>query len=314
MIRSHLLLRACALSLILMLAACNLPAPATPATQDVSAAYTQAAQTIIAQLTQLAGTQAPATPLPPPPGGESTESPAPALPATETASPSPEASPTPTAPPESSATPEPSTTPTAAPSPTSPPTDPRASLGDPDFRDQFNGGGDWYLYEDKDASFYVSDGRLGMTHFDADSFDRWIISWPNLDDFYLEMNADTRDCSGLDRYGMIFRVQEVSQDFVGYLFGISCDGRYSLRLWDAKKFTILVDWTASDKLLSGARQTNRIGVLADGRRLSLYANGHLLKEVQDDTYLDGRFGVFMAAKSTAGYSARVDEIAYWELP
>jgi len=64
----------------------------------------------------------------------------------------------------------------------------------------------------------------------------------------------------------------------GYLFGISCDGQYSLRKWDGKAgdkgvMTVLVNWTASPSIQAGSNKTNTIGFMAVGDRLILYANG-----------------------------------------
>jgi hypothetical protein len=75
-----------------------------------------------------------------------------------------------------------------------------------------------------------------------------------------------------------------------------------------------MDWADSPHILKGPDQINRIGVKADGNRLSLYANGNFLAEVRDDSFASGRFGLFIGSAETPGYTAKVDEIAYWENP
>jgi hypothetical protein len=65
--------------------------------------------------------------------------------------------------------------------------------------------------------------------------------------------------------------------------------------------------------LSGANQTNRLGVWANGSILKLYANNSLLAEVRDSTYLKGRFGLFIAAAESDPFKVFVEEIAYWLL-
>jgi hypothetical protein len=58
-----------------------------------------------------------------------------------------------------------------------------------------------------------------------------------------------------------------------------------------------------------------MGLMADGDRLVLYANGVQLREVEDDTYDEpGSFGVFVGARQTEDFKIRVNEIAYWENP
>jgi len=290
------------IALFITLTACNLPAPRSPTPSEPEAAYTIAAQTIIAQLTEVAKTLTPTVgltePLPSP-----TETVAPEMTATSTE-----------LPPTETATPPPATdTPTAT--PTFPSGDPRLGLGDPDFYDNFASAANWPLYEDDHVSFRINDEtQLIMTAFKPEQWDGFMLANPMVKNFYLEMTARFRQCSGLDRFGLVFRSVSTDQGYVGYLFGISCDGRYSLRRWDGKNFIKLIDWTKSDVLNSGSQQGNRIGVMASGERFSLYANGVLLKEFSDDTHASGRFGVFIGSANTSNFKVEVEEVSQWDLP
>lgn len=292
-----------AVGLAWALSACSLPAPASPTRQDQSAAYTAAAQTVIAELTQASVATAPGVT----PASPTAPAPSPTPPPAASPTP-PSPSPTETAAPTETATPSPPTATSA------PPGDPRLGLGDPDFRDPFEDGLNWALYEDDHVSFDVVDGALHMTAFNPDFWEGWMLSRPTLQDFYLEMTATQQDCSTLDRYGLVARAVRVDQEYLGYFFGVTCEGLYSLRRWNGERFVALIDWSASDRLQAGSGQTNRIGLMAEGNNLSLYANGELLDEISDDTFEEGRFGVFVGAASTEDYSVEVEEIAYWELP
>jgi hypothetical protein len=157
----------------------------------------------------------------------------------------------------------------------------------------------------------LTDGKLEMIALNADKWDSWMLSWPDIRDFYLEVTARPGECNGLDRYGLLARAPDASQ---GYLFGFSCDGQYSLRIWDGKKFSVLVDWTPSEFIIKGSNQTNRLGFMAEGDRLALYANGNLLSEVQDDTYEQGAFGVFVGAVNTDDFKLEISQVAYWDIP
>jgi hypothetical protein len=99
----------------------------------------------------------------------------------------------------------------------------------------------------------------------------------------------------------------------GYLYRLSCDGRYSFRKWDRKHFTTLVDWTTSPAILKGAGQANRTGVLANGDTYTLYANGLKLGTASDTTYTEGIFGLWVASYQTANFVVRVDEVDYWNM-
>jgi len=216
--------------------------------------------------------------------------------------------------PSPSLTPSLTITPSFTPAVTLSDTDPKSGLGDPAWRDTLTDRDNWPLYEDGHVRFEIEDGELNMTAFNADYWNGWMLTWPVITDFYLEANVTSGECAGLDAYGVLARVARTDQGQKGYLFGFSCDGRFSLRTWDGESYTMLTEWTSSIHIVSGANQTNIIGIWAEGDRLKLYANGNLLTEVVDGVYDKGMFGVFVGAVETAGLQVMVDEIAYWNLP
>lgn len=288
------------LIIVFSLAACNLPASTEPPLIDESAANTAAAETIVAQLTQVVETLTPAgleSPLP-----EPTQT-AVIADITETLVPTA----APTQPPETA-------TSTAAPTPTLDPNDPKAGLGEPAFFDTFDDASNWPLYSDKHVSFEVKNSKLVMTAFNPDRYNGWMLTWPVISDYYLEMTTKTKQCAGKDQYGAMVRAVKTDQGYIGYLYGISCDGHYSLRRWNGEKYVQLVDWTPSEHIKSGSSQTNRIGLMVNGNQFSMYANGKLIGEIQDDTHREGRFGVLIGSVNTPDVQVLVNEIAYWDLP
>jgi hypothetical protein len=145
--------------------------------------------------------------------------------------------------------------------------------------------------------------------------DGWRLSWPVVKDFYLEMTVETGTCAGSDHYGLIARVPDLHEANRGYLFGVTCDGRYSLRAWDGENMTNLVRPTAGASILAGSEQVNRVGLLATGDQLILYVNGARLTEIEDSRFSEeGSFGVFVGARQTSNFTIHVSEIAYWENP
>jgi hypothetical protein len=218
------------------------------------------------------------------------------------------------------ATPQPMMTPTSTSTTTPTPTntlsvtDPKSGLGEPVWKDGFETGDQWPLYEDDHVRFTVESGELIMTALNADFWNGWMLMSTVATDFYLEMTATTGNCSGRDGYGMMVRATKEDQGHIGYLFGISCDGRYSLRSWDGESYVKLLNWSWSDDVLAGASQSNRIGLWAEGDRLRLYVNGTFLTEVVDSEHTKGQFGVFVGAAETTDLTVKVDEFGYWELP
>ena len=144
----------------------------------------------------------------------------------------------------------------------------------------------------------------------------WVVSAVHTDDAYIEETDKTEGCSGTDNYGIIFRVPVLRTDDRGYLFGISCDGKYSIWAWDGRvgpkgTRTVLIDWKASKYIHSGSNQTNRLGVLADDTKLVLYVNGVKLDETKSTTFGEGYLGVFINPDVTKHFTVDITEIKYW---
>jgi hypothetical protein len=214
---------------------------------------------------------------------------------------------TPTVPP--SETPEPSETPVVI--------DADLPADEPDYVDFLINPENWFSgvssYEDEHVRFEIADSRMKMTAFNPDLYEGWRLSWPVLEDFYIEATFETGECSGRDRYGLFLRASNIEENPHGYLFGLTCDGRYSLRSFDGE-FTILSDWTFSDNVSSGSDQTNLVGFWAVGDQIRLYVNGIRLAEIQDATFKEGPYGLFVGAGETESFTVEVDQIAYWTLP
>jgi hypothetical protein len=217
--------------------------------------------------------------------------------------------------PEPTQTPSPTSENTNTPTPqgTSAAQDPNLPTGNPAWRDPFDNGGNWPLYEDDHVSFEVEQGKAVMTAFNPDFYEGWMLSWPDLSDFYLEGTFESGNCSGRDRYGLVSRSSAPDEAYVGYLFGVTCDGRYSLRTWDGEEFHDLIPWSSSSLIPTGSGKTLRLGLWAKGNRFILYVDRKKLAEIQDNTYSDGKFGLFVGSVETDDLQIKVDEIAYWIL-
>lgn len=274
----------------LLALACGLTAPAANAPDepaapgDLSALDTQVAQTVEAARAQNTATAAVASPT----------------------SSVPLETPTPSATPEPTHTPLPSITPTLANE------DPRAVLGDPDWRDPFNNGTNWTLADGETLRTDVADGFFLLTMKPANYGTWWVISWPEIENFYLETTATTPAvCSGKDRYGLFFRSPNSD---TGFFVSFSCDGMFRLAKDEGKNkdAEILIDWKADPAILAGPNQTNRIGVRAVGNTIKLYANGVLIGQINDSDFTDAnRFGFNIGSDSTENFTVKFDEIAYW---
>jgi len=209
-------------------------------------------------------------------------------------------------------TPAPTNTPIPSPTPTLADSDPVLTLGDPDWVDNMNNSDNWLTGYDQYTAISFENGFLKLTA--TSDVDGWRVSWPILDDFYLETTLQTPDCEGNDHFGLMFRVPADSQAGKGYLFGITCDGRYSLRRWNGSTMHFLVNWTTHESIQKGKDVVNRLGIMARGANLALYINGLKVNEVTDSNYLDGKFGIFVGGTNVDDLTVWVDQVRYWNEP
>lgn len=191
--------------------------------------------------------------------------------------------------------------------------DPTRNLGDPDWIDKMDNGDNWVLGSDAFTQIKFEDGFMKLTSVHPTD-NGWRVTRPVISNFYLETSLKTPACEGSDQFGLFFRVPADSGASKGYLFGITCDGRYSLRRWDGSVMHSLIAPTAYPAINKGPNVDNKLGVMARGADLAFYINGEKIQEVTDSNYLQGKFGIFVGGGSANNLTVWVDQIRYWENP
>lgn len=201
-----------------------------------------------------------------------------------------------------------------------PPDDPRARLGKPTSQDPLDDADAWVW--PTGASDYTEvafkNGSMFLKGLTEDS--GWRL--PLIDsvpDMYIEMTAAPQKCDKADNYGIIFRVPNLRDPQRGYLFAVSCEGKFAVWKWDGEakpkgKATMLIYWKADKAINAGADQVNRLGVMATGNQFDLYVNGVKVGSVSDTSYTKGSFGVFVNPAADTEFTVRIDEMTVWHLP
>jgi hypothetical protein len=214
------------------------------------------------------------------------------------------------------ATKAPATSTPTGPTATASASDPRTKLGTPTWTDKMDKGDNWPTGTDPAAFTEIAFNNGFMELTSLKNKDGWRLSRESLGNAYLEMTVNSGTCLPADRYGVIVRVPNAAEANRGYLLGFTCDGKFAIRKWDgvANSMTTFVNWKANAAINAGADKTNRLGVMMQGNKLSLYANGVLLAEVPDNTWSQGVFGIFAGAQESASYKLKVDQVDYWTLP
>ena len=209
-------------------------------------------------------------------------------------------------------------TPTPGPTATFPPGDPRAKQGTPTWIDNMANDKYWPTGATEDTDLNFTNGHMYLKALSG-RFAWRLATIGTYNDYYVETTAQFLACSGSDSYGVIFRVPDITTADQGYLFGITCDGKYYLRKWDGKvppkgHMTYIITDKASPTILPGPNQINRLGVMAIGSHLLFYINGKYVEDVRDSSYPKGYVGVFINEDNTPNMEVEVDQMAYWLSP
>lgn len=197
--------------------------------------------------------------------------------------------------------------------------DPGKYLGEADWMDEMDPGEYyWPLGTDEYMSAAYEDGTLKLQALSE--INGWrIASTSMLGDSYIEAVVEIGKCSKTDGYGFIFNVPEETGYNRGYLFGVTCNGKYSLRVWDGLSgengsMTWLKYYTENEYILQGEDAVNTIGVMTVDDSISLYINGELVDQFVDDTYSEGFFGMYINRDYTENLTINIDKVSYWTDP
>jgi len=162
------------------------------------------------------------------------------------------------------------------------------------FRDSFEAevSCGWALFEGSESAEIV-DGVLRVT-----AGTNGLIAWSNPGESFtdVELTVQTRQLTGPNNnaYGVICRYLD-DENF--YIFLISGDGFYAIGKYQSGISQIqYLTGTAPDhyvpsEAISQGATLNQLRVRCVGNRLSMYANGTLLTEVEDSTFTSGDVGV-----------------------
>jgi heat shock protein HslJ/uncharacterized protein YraI len=190
--------------------------------------------------------------------------------------------------------------------------DPALVLGLPDGVEDFNNTNNWTTFDNACFKTEITGGQLVMDAKGQSESACWEVSWPQLDNFYIETTLQMPEtCEPQDRFGLLFRAPDNNR---GYLYGYNCAGQYSLTIWDGQETIILVEPTQSAAIFNDPGAVNRMGLLVFGEDISLYINGVYLETVSDFTYLEqGKIGYFVRAASDNPFTVRYDQLRVWVL-
>jgi hypothetical protein len=176
------------------------------------------------------------------------------------------------------------------------------------FDETFKPGGYWDTGETPYAVREISDGRFNLKMKTIGAIS-WSFNGISGDNFYVQAATISDECRAGDYYGIAFRVRDDSNF---YLFGIACDGRYRVLRQKNGEFTPVIDFRFSPAVVVNGGY-NLLGVRAVNDQFSFYVNDEFLASATDNTFAQGRFGVFAKSFETANLTIHFDDITAWTI-
>jgi hypothetical protein len=192
--------------------------------------------------------------------------------------------------------------------------DPAVYLGDAVWREDFSGNSSPWDFDSAQAVFQTNNGSLNLTARLNQNWHSWYVSSPKLKNAYVQATIELSACSGMDRMGLAVRSASDGQQF--YYMSITCDGQWGFfRMAEEVNINQVLGYQSHEQLTTNANQPLRIGIWMDGTAFSFYINGEKVGEATDNTLTgEGFTGFLIAYANTPGFTVRVEELSYWNVP
>ena len=177
------------------------------------------------------------------------------------------------------------------------------------FKDEFVMGhtGSWTLESDESGSSVIVPEQLVIELNAPNMIQYSKLIEPTFSDFTLEVDARLAGGSSSSTYGVMFRMQSPDEF---YRFEISGDGMYILERHDADGSWVrhTEDWLDTVVINQGIGATNRLKVVANGERISVYVNDVMLEDFTDNSYRSGNIALDVGTFDAAGARISFDNL------
>lgn len=179
------------------------------------------------------------------------------------------------------------------------------------YLETFDTPGTWRVASDSNVTGFVDNGVYDFTVL-ADQLTFWTTAGREFSDGTYEVEATQRSGPVDNGYGMIFRVNDESDDF--YSFQISGDGfvwigRY--RQGGIEEAEPIIDdwWFPSEAINQGIDQTNILRVQAEGQNLIFFVNDTEVGRVSDASFANGDIGLMVRTLGLGGVNVEFDNFS-----
>lgn len=183
-------------------------------------------------------------------------------------------------------------TPTFTPFPTReiiPTQDYHPGLGEVLLEDHFDDPGSWTTSRTAVGSVAFGQEELTLAVASQRGSLLSLRSAPQVDNFYLEMDALPSLCRPGDIYGLLLRASSAIDT---YRLAVNCDGQLRMERLKNGQVVVLQDWVTSGQVFPGGMMRLRLGAWAFEDELRVFVNDEYHFAVRDPVWASGQVGVF----------------------
>jgi hypothetical protein len=167
---------------------------------------------------------------------------------------------------------------------------------------------DWTPHVTDDMRYDVVDGVLEFG-IDIPGALGWTEVGPASNNLYVELDGLFLS-DVYAEYGILFRYVD-TQNF--YFLAVDSAAQYSIWRLRQNQWEPVLEWTYTDYLEIGPDGQNRIGLLVEGERFTVLANGVVVGEVADDAFPTGALALAVGTFEEGAVTVHLDNLAVWAL-
>jgi hypothetical protein len=186
----------------------------------------------------------------------------------------------------------------------------RPRVGNVIFEDDFSSSGAWQLGESPRGTVALGIGELTIALVEPRVYLSSTRTEPTFGNFYVEITTSPSLCSGLDEYGLLFRVRSQG-DF--YRYSLSCDGQVRLDRVVGGTGGSPQPWLVSASVPRGAPSSSRLGVWAVGKELRFFINDEFQFAVSDPYHSSGLLGVFARSAGDNAVTVSFSDLKVYQI-
>ena len=186
----------------------------------------------------------------------------------------------------------------------------KPGVGELFLYDIFATQGSWTSTQKEYGSTAIANQELNIVLSESGKSLYSLRTEPDLNDYYLEINAAPSLCRQNDTYGLLLRADG---DNLYYRFAVNCNGMMRMERVKNGYISILQDWIPSGQIPVGSPISLRLGVWAYQDELRFFINDYYQFSMSNLTWLSGQVGVFARSESETTLSVSFSDLKIYEL-